>query len=112
MNVYTTTAEYLFTSTPTREDAKTVSGFTKYHYSRRPRRPTPKTITEPEITPSTRSTRTAKFVFRRLRNRQVPRRYENNYRRRAFCQVPLPSTLEDSVDVKFLAVPLNIYGNL
>ena len=77
-----------------------------------PRRPTPKTITEPEITPSTRSTRTAKFVFRRLRNRQVPRRYENNYRRRAFCQVPLPSTLEDSVDVKFLAVPPNIYGNL
>ena len=55
--------------------------FDKYHYGRIPRRPTPKTITEPEITPSTRSTRTAKFVFRHLRNRQLPRRYENNYRR-------------------------------
>ena len=57
-----------------------------------PRRPTPKTITEMEITPSTRSTRTAKFVFRRLRNRQVPRRYVNDHRRPQVTrirQVPL-----------------------
>ena len=47
------------------------------------------------LTPSTSSTRTAKFVFHRLQNRQVPRRYENNYPRRAFCQVPLPSTSEE-----------------
>ncbi|EMS61851.1 hypothetical protein TRIUR3_31894 [Triticum urartu] len=35
--------------------------------------PSPR-VTEQGITPSTRSTRTAKFVFRRLRNCQVPLR--------------------------------------